>query len=724
MATRQELELALVNADRAGDADAARKIAAVLRVSSEQNPSPTLALDAFVAPPQKQDPYIESQVIGAAEAARATVQNTAAGVLGIGAQLSAIVSNILNGKFFTQEPYSRAAQERQYGQDVAASLSYQPSTELGREYAENVGRVMEGLTALTPAFISPKMGAQARNTPQVPRGMVADTLSRALPGLAAVGEEGVLAGEARLMAGRQATPGKPPREKSQTPSSPEDVLRLAGRAEGPGAPAQAARQTLAESAKVNPEAQQAASRLKMDLPTDVLSDSPQFKETVGLVRGKVGGEASADWGVSIKQAAAKADEALQKIKAEYVSGSPSPGMTSSKIRDTLNEVQRQLEEDAAEVYSRVESQVPPESPASFSKTKALMRDIIKEVGEKNLTKEERSLLELANDPTSTYGALAREKRNIGATLGRKSETYKNVEAGYLKRLYGAMAEDELATVKQAGGDVPARQLEYANSLVKKRKAIEDDLVSFFGQGADGSIGGALQTAIKQASKGDSTKLTSILKIVPAELRKETLATGIASLSQSARATQQGFGFSEYAKLYRGLRANPPVYSEIVKTLGEKSDQVLRDLYEISTRVADSQSKVLTTGKANQIIDAAQKAEGLVGRIMEHSLTQRAATAAASLIPGGGIAAPDIIRFMANANKDTVQAAAKVFASPEFQQLAIEVATQMKPSTHAVNAVANSKTFYRYAKLLKLPLDHAAKAAYVAALASGERKKGL
>jgi hypothetical protein len=130
--------------------------------------------------------------------------------------------------------------------------------------------------------------------------------------------------------------------------------------------------------------------------------------------------------------------------------------------------------------------------------------------------------------------------------------------------------------------------------------------------------------------------------------------------------------------------------------------VLRDLYEISRRITDARAQVLTTGKANQALVESLKAEGLLGKVMQSTTAQRVVTGAASAVPGGGFVAPDIINFMAKGNADAVKAAGKLFASEDFQKLAIEAATKAEPSTATLRRTAMSKAFGDFAKAARLP----------------------
>ena len=163
-----------------------------------------------------------------------------------------------------------------------------------------------------------------------------------------------------------------------------------------------------------------------------------------------------------------------------------------------------------------------------------------------------------------------------------------------------------------------------------------------------------------------------------------------------------FSPAEYSKIYRGLRANPPVYSAMVKIMGPEWDRASRDLYEVSRRISDAQARIPTTGKANQILGEAA-VDGLMGKIMSSGIGQRVATGVVGTLPGGGVIAPDIVQWMAATKGAGVQKAAKLFASPEFQDLAVQAATKAgNPSQAAIKRTATSKAFSEFAKAAKLP----------------------
>jgi hypothetical protein len=568
--------------------------------------------------------------------------------------------------------------------------------------APAVRRTVQRATGRGPAPATPAAAAPAAR-PAAPGARIEPTLEPmpTQPSAAAPAAVQAVPEQPIVQAAVQAVPEQP--AVQATTEAFEEVGDLVRKASGKGPGSAAAQARLADLAQVNPDARAAAERLGMDLPFDVFSDNPQVRAAVGLTRSVAGGEAEAAWVNTVRNAIAKADDVVQQFDAAFIEGRPAPGATSQRILDSLKGTQAQLAKDASTIYQRVDEAIPKTSTVQFPKLTQTLDEVLAEVGEKGLTAQEKKLYELATDPTATYGRLLREKNLIWQAMAGKESPYGNMAAGDLKRLYAALADDQLTNVGDLGGDALRKELRAANLLTAKKKALENRIVGAFGKEIDGSVATLMQSAIKSAAKGDAAQFNKLMKVVPPELRKETIATALASVSSSGRAAQEGaFGFAEFAKTYRGLRANPPVYKQVVETLGKDSDAVLRDLYEISRRITDARAQVLTTGKANQALVESLKAEGLLGKVMQSTTAQRVVTGAASAVPGGGFVAPDIINFMAKGNADAVKAAGKLFASEDFQKLAIEAATKAEPSTATLRRTAMSKAFGDFAKAARLP----------------------
>ena len=510
-----------------------------------------------------------------------------------------------------------------------------------------------------------------------------------------------------------AMPEVPPAaiEIPATPAAPivaevaeEEVGKLVKQAAGTGFGSAGARDRLADLAQVNVAAKDAADRLGIQLPADVFSDNPQVRAAAGLTRSAAGSEAEATWRNTVTQAVDKADDVIKQFDATFVEGAVAPGVVSQKIKDSLTKTRSDLNAQAGKVYDAVDEVVPETSLVNLPKLKATLDDVKARVTEEGMSSAERKLANMIERGNVTYGLLKREKSLIGKAINKMESPYGSMAEADLKRLYAALADDQLTNVGNIGGEELRQQLRAANLLYAKERALGNRIVSAFGQDIEGSVANKMRTAITGAAKGDAGEFNRLLKTVPEDLRKETIATALASVTRSARGAEKGgFGFSEFADIYPKLRANPPVYKTIVDTLGKDSADVLRDLYEVSKRVTEARANVLTTGKANQAILQGMQAESLIGKVMESTLAKGALTGAAAM--GGPIAAAAtsvITGAMTQGNKDSLKAAGKLFADEGFQKLAIEAATKGTPSAASIRRTAMSQSFQKFADAAKLP----------------------
>lgn len=493
-----------------------------------------------------------------------------------------------------------------------------------------------------------------------------------------------------------------------TPEMAAELGTIIREASGTGMKARGAQTKLAEMAQINSEAKAAAERLGIEVPADVFSDNPQVRAAIGLTRSLAGGEAEAAWRNAVSTAVDQADNIMRGFDAQFVEGAVSPGTVSQRVKDSLTKTRADLNAEASAIYKRVDESVPKQTPVQMDNLFRELIAIAGEVGESGMTAQEKRLMGLiqsgeAGGGDITYGRLIREKNLIGKALKREESPYGSLDEATLKRLYAALASDQLDNVGRIGGEELRSQLRGANLIYAKERALGERIVNAFGRDLEGGIAGKMRAAITGAAKGEPGEFARLMKAVPADLRKEVVATALTAASRSARGAEKGgFGFSEFADLYLKLRANPQVYKQIVETLGPKASDTLRDLYEVSKRITEARANVLTTGKANQALVESLNAEGIIAKIMDSTTAKRAVGAMAGIGgPVTGAVMPDIMQAMSRGNPDAVRAAGKMFASPEFQAVLTEAATQPEVTDRAINRVASSQRFRDFAKTIGL-----------------------
>ena len=609
-------------------------------------------------------------------------------IIGAGATQAAIEATQAGtgGKFDTGEVVTAAVT------GPAGQIIQRAAPPVVQAVKKGVQRVTGKAPAPTPAAGAPGAPMGTAMAPEAPP---AAPVAAAMPEVAPVAPEIPVA---------PAAPAVAPVVAAAVEVTEEEVGNLVKKASGTGFGSAGARDRLADLAQVNVAAKEAADRLGIQLPADVFSDNPQVRAAAGLTRSAAGTEAEAAWRNTVTQAVDKADDVIKQFDATFVEGAVAPGVVSQKIKDSLTKTRSDLNAQASKVYNAVDEVVPKTSVVELPKLKATLDTVKAEVGEKGMSAAERNLAKMIEEGNITYGRLKREKTLIGNAINKMESPYGSMAEADLKRLYAALADDQLTNVGNIGGEELRQQLRAANLLYAKERALGKRIVNAFGQDIEGSVANKMRTAITGAAKGDAGEFNRLLKTVPEDLRKETLATALASVTRSARGAEKGgFGFSEFADIYPKLRANPPVYKTIVDTLGKDSADVLRDLFEVSKRVTEARANVLTTGKANQALLQGMQAESLIGKVMESTLAKGALTGAAAV--GGPIAAAAtsvLTGAMTQGNKDSLKAAGKLFADENFQKLAIEAATKGTPSAASIRRTAMSQSFQKFADAAKLP----------------------
>ena len=152
MATLAQLEKALVNADKAGDMDAARKLASVIKVERARLGGDMMLPEADTfgevpgTTPTAKPTSLGEKVAGANEAALSAASSIPAGVVGSIAGVAKGVYDKLSGQP-TVKGRDAAAD---LADKVTDALTYHPETQTGQQLTAKLGELTEPLQALGP----------------------------------------------------------------------------------------------------------------------------------------------------------------------------------------------------------------------------------------------------------------------------------------------------------------------------------------------------------------------------------------------------------------------------------------------------------------------------------------------------------------------------------------------------------------------------------------------
>jgi len=462
---------------------------------------------------------------------------------------------------------------------------------------------------------------------------------------------------------------------------------------------------LAEKAKTNIEAKEAAERLGIELPIDVFSDETIVRQAAGLTRSKIGSEASAIWEETVKKAVNKADEVALKL-----ADNKSISEISADVKKSLDNSLTTIKRGERKLYESVKESVGARTKIDPINTRDYLANKAEDLGGiGKLDAAERELfLDITNGKNRpNYGLIDSKIKKINAAQGGKQNLFADSDSFDLGELVSNLRRDRLEHVELFGGKGVSDKLVAAHELTSRKKEIQKSIIAGFGKDEQGSIVRLLSKSINDAAQGDISGLNKVLNVIPQDLQKEALLSAINKSATGTIGGEKVFGFSQFVKFYSGLRQNPPLFSKIHKIIGKEASDTLRDLFSVSKRITDARSKVLTTGKANQPLVEAMRAENVVKNILQSSVGGKAVRSGAAVAGGAALGTPGVAgglmvaEFLTKGGKDKIAAAGKLFNSEEFKLLVSDVAANPAKYRQNVKKVSKSKAFINWAKSTKI-----------------------
>lgn len=499
-------------------------------------------------------------------------------------------------------------------------------------------------------------------------------------------------------------PSAPPPAPATPPAPPMSAADLAQTARQAAMGNERAAKVLADQAASNPETVAAARRLGIEdyLQPDHVTTNQAYRELAQAVKSVPGSETRAAEMQGLQQAGQRAEQLIEEL-----GGTSDASALSAVVRQRMQATQQQLTDQSEKLYGEVRAAISPRTEAPAKSTLDFLRQHADDLGgaERLLPIERKLLADLSGEKPVTYAYLDQTRKQIGQAMRSASGPFADSESGLLKRLYGALSDDQFAVAQLAGaGDI----YRAAQSAVAVRKSLEDDLTSLFGKTLDGSIAASLPGAVGALVKGDSSKLVRLIQAVPPDLRQQVVVSGIGSSFRNA-ATRGPITWSTYARWYEGLQRNRQAYAAVMSQLPLSARKQFHALYRVARDISAASRERITTGRLQVFTEGMQDADRLVQRIYEtakQNVTSTLAGAAAAtatapiLGPGAaGVGAAVSSALAKGAKPKALQAADQLISSPDFIQMA-----RQGGNAAALRRFAYSKAMNRYARALGNPRD--------------------
>ena len=485
--------------------------------------------------------------------------------------------------------------------------------------------------------------------------------------------------------------------------SREEMINLAQKAVSRTPGASKARAQLAEIAKTNPDAKAAADRLGVELPVDVLSDNAQLKEVVGLTRSEIGSTAKQAWNETVSATSERAHQAMDELDAVT-----DISQVSADVFDRLDKAQNGLGRSASNLRQEVTDAVDVRGRVEAGGIKSWLETRIDDLGGGKegvaaLSPEEKRLWGIVSKGNPTYALLNEQRDLIGQALEKGTGPWSNTNMKRLKDIYGSLASDQINFIEASAGKEIADKQRAANTLFKQMYEGREQMERIFTKNLSGSLAPLMQRAITQGTKGNAQTLNTLVKIIPEDMRGKVLTS---ALFKAAKATDDTFSFTNFANIYRDLRANSAVYKEFAKAVGPEGDKLLTDLYAVSRRLSDADKAISRTGASTQL--QLLNSERLLSRVLMASggaagagLIGTALGGPGAAIVGAGLAAaaPEIAQRLGKTNAQKLH---NLLSSEGFRDLTVSAATGEAVDRN-INRVAGSQQFRDFAKGIGLEL---------------------
>jgi len=506
-----------------------------------------------------------------------------------------------------------------------------------------------------------------------------------------------------------------PAAAAAAPMTTAELAQTARTATGGGMGAGRATEVLATQAAPDPKVLEAARRLKIEgyLQPDHLTSNQAYRELAQAVKSIPGSQARATELTGLEAVGKQADDLITQI-----GGMTDLSRMNQAVRTNLSQTVANLERKADEAFTQLRTDIPAQTRGTADNVLAFIEQRARDLdGAENLSTMEKFIRNrLTPKPIKdeagnvigtrppTYALIDDVRKEIGAAAREKGK-FKDADTGAAKNLYGLINDDQFRLAETVGR---GEQYRLANSLVKMRKGIEDDMISLFGRELDQSLVTKLSTATTALSKGDADKLVKVLQAIPQDMRQMVAASALNTAF--GKATQNGaLNFNTYANWYEGLLQNKQAYAALMNNLPQPARKALSDLYRVSDNVRKATRERITTGRIQAVQQELQGADTLLSNVFNVAkraaigIPAEAATTAVGL-PGAGIASGLTAALSKGVKPEVLKAADELISSPEFQRLAVEGATKTNPSQSTIRSVALSAAFRRFADAAKMPRE--------------------
>lgn len=514
-----------------------------------------LELQRVAARPER---TLGEKLEGYGEAALTTVTGATTGALGFGlGSLSGVIGE-LTGRLKSGEGLEEA-------QALAAKLTNLPESEAGKEYVKNIG---DTLGVLPPVLGTPSATGLKG-------------ISRVKPTNRA--EINQQAADAKSFVSQGFEPKEFKWNKSFSDSKKKDQLNKAL--------ASGDKESLSAMIDADPEFFKALDELgvkEKGLPSSA-SKNRQYQETEQALKKMPGSDLSKKEFDQILELQVIADNLIEDFGGKLDKSELSISLANDADRaiDNLSKV-------TESAYKGIAESIPKQTLSKMENIGGYVRQELSDLGGdiSQLSSLEKRLLSMSENG-ATYHALDKIRKEVGATIGKKSDKYKSEDTAFLKRIYSKLTDDQEIVANDLG---MSDAWKGAKELVIQRKGLEDKSIAMFGKSLSDAFMPKIGQAIKNLTKGDYKKFNELIGSVPEGRKQEVIISALNDVFTMGSRKEKQLNVAGYADWYNGLSKNKRLKGEIYKRIPKELRVKLDAMGKVTNGIRNAQAAAPVGGQ--------------------------------------------------------------------------------------------------------------------------------
>ena len=310
---------------------------------------------------------------------------------------------------------------------------------------------------------------------------------------------------------------------------------------------------------------------------------------------------------------------LQKISDDLITefgGTTDKSELSISLASDADRVIENLNLVTEAAYNKIGENIPKQTLSSMDNIGEYMTQELADLGGdiSQLSPLERRLLSMS-EKGATYHALDKIRKEVGATIGKKSDKYKSEDVGALGRIYEKLTNDQEIVANDLG---MGESWNAAKDLVIQRKALEDKSIKMFGNNLSDAFMPKMGLAMKKLTTGDYKKFNELLDSVPEGRRQEVVVSALNDVFTMGSRKEKQLNVAGYADWFNGLSKNGKLKKELYDNLPKELTVKLDAMGKVTNGIRNAQASAPIGG---QVMANAGVLDKVVNGIASRFLTK-------------------------------------------------------------------------------------------------------